>query len=206
MARQPRPTTRRRAACRRRGLTLLELLLALSGMALIGSAIASMLVAVTYGTDTDKDMRTLVTKQMTLRARISAAIRESTMVLERGDGYLYLWVHDTDESGNPNLDELLLFEFDAGTQTFSTYRAPDAPSANPEYDLASSFTAQTVGVRGNADFPATRWASGVTGFETTLDNATVQDARLISFRLTLAAGEEEGLAVGAAALRNGGDE
>lgn len=206
MNRLTHKTTCRRALMRQRGLTLLEMLLAISGMALIGSAIASMLLAVTYGTQTDNDMRSVVTKQMTLRARLSAAIRESTMVLEEGDGYLFLWVHDTDESGHPNLDEIVLIEYDAESETLNTYRAPDAPGANPEYDLASSFSTQTAAVKGDADFPATRWASGVVAFETTLDHATAQQGRLISFRLTLATGGEQQVAVGAAALRNGGDE
>ena len=52
-------------------------MLAVSGLALIGGAITSMLVAVAYGTTTDKDMRSLVTRQMALRARITAAVRES---------------------------------------------------------------------------------------------------------------------------------
>ncbi len=198
---------RRRARARRqRGLTLIELLLALSGTALIGSAIVSMLFAVSYGTKADKDLRSLVTKQMTLRARIGAMIRESSMVLEQGDGYLFLWQHDADESGQPNLDEIALLEFDAAEQTLTVYRAPASPSSNPEYDAAGDFVSQTAGVKGGANFPAERWASGVTAFTISLDDADAQSARLVSFRLTLAAGEERDTAIGAAALRNVGDE
>jgi len=182
------------------------MLLALSGMAIIGSAIASMLLAVSYGTQSDKDLRSLVTKQMSLRARLSAAIRESTIVLEQGDGTLFLWVHDTDDSGNPNLDEIVLIAFDDDAQTLVAYRAPASPSSNPEYDLASSFTTQTAGVRGSTDFPETRWGSGIAGFETALDSAAAQEARLVSFRLTMQAGDQQDIAVGAAALRNGGAE
>ena len=206
-----KPVTRRDAATsrrdtRRRGLTLLEMLLALSGMALIGSAIASMLLAVSYGTQSDKDLRSLVTRQMALNARLSAAVRESSMVLEQGDGYLFLWGADTDESGTPNLDEIVPIEVDTAAQTLTAYRAPATPSANPAYDLAASFTTQTAGVKGGADFPAVRWASDVADFELTLDHATTQEARLVSYRLTLQAGEQQDVAVGAAALRNGGEE
>jgi type II secretory pathway pseudopilin PulG len=197
---------RRTRGQRQRGLTLIELLLALSGTALIGSAIVSMLFAVSYGTKADKNLRSLVTKQMTLRARIGALIRESSTVLEQGDGYLFLWLHDADESGQPNLDEIALIEFDPAEQTLSVYRAPDSPSSNPAYDAAGDFVSQTVGVKGGADFPAERWASGITAFTLTLDDADAQSARLVSFRLTLAAGEERDTAIGASALRNVGDE
>lgn len=190
----------------RRGLTLIEMLLALSGMALIGGAIASMLVAVSYGTKTDKDLRSLVTKQMALRGRLSATLRESAMVLEQGDGYVFLWTFDKDGSSAPNLDEIVLIEFDAGAETLSAYRAPATPTANPEYDLAGDFAAQTAGVKGGADFPSTRWGSGVADFDMTADNASVQSARLVSFRLTLRAGEETDETIGAAALRNVGAE
>ena len=63
--------TMRRHACR--GLTLLELLLALAGTAVIGTAVAAMLTGVAYGTTADKDMRSLITRQMALRARVEAA-------------------------------------------------------------------------------------------------------------------------------------
>lgn len=189
-----------------RGLTLIELLLALSGTALIGSAIVSMLFAVSYGTKTDKQLRSLVTKQMTLRARIGAAVRESSMVLEEGDGYLFLWVYDTDESGQPNLDEIALLEFDPAEQTLTMYRAPESPSSNPEYNAAGDIASQTAGVKGGSNFPAERWASGVTAFTITLDNADAQAARLVSYRLTLAAGDERDTAIGAASLRNLGEE
>lgn len=191
---------------RSRGLTLIELLLALAGMSLIGSAVASMLVAVSYGTKADKDLRSLITKQMALRGRISAAIRESAMVLEQGDGYVFLWTFDSDGSGTPNLDEIVLIEFNAIEETLSAYRAPDTPTSNPEYDLSGDFLAQTSGVKSGADFPATRWASGISDFAVVADNASVQSARLVSYRLTLRAGEESDEVIGAAALRNGGDE
>ncbi|XAM00381.1 hypothetical protein OT109_03130 [Phycisphaeraceae bacterium D3-23] len=188
------------------GLTLLEMMLALAGMSLIGSAIASMLVAVSYGTQADKDLRGLITKQMALRSRLSAEVRESSMVLDRGDGYLFLWINDDDESETPNLSEITLIEFDADAQALNVYQAPAAPSSDPAYDLAVSFVTQTSGVKGTADFPATRWASEISAFETTLDQGIVQSARLVSFRMTLLAGDEQDEVVGAAALRNGGDE
>ncbi|MFI4859903.1 MAG: hypothetical protein ACIAXF_04380 [Phycisphaerales bacterium JB063] len=197
---------KRRPARRATGLTLIELMLALAGISLIGSAIASMLVAVSYGTQADKDLRGLITKQMALRSRLSAALRESTMVLEHGAGYVYLWEHDADGSGTPNLSEITLVEFDADTQTLEVYRAPAAPSSDLEYDLSASFTTQTASVRATADFPATRWASGVEAFETTLDHDEAQSARLVGYRFTLLAGEESDEVVGAAALRNGGGE
>ncbi|MEM9414200.1 MAG: hypothetical protein AAGA29_01825 [Planctomycetota bacterium] len=191
---------------RANGLTLIELMLALAGMSLVGSAVASMLLAVSYGTQADKNLRGLITKQMALRSRLSAAVRESAMVLEQGDGYVFLWGADADDSGTPNLSEITLVEFDSDTRTLNTYRAPATLASDPAYDLALAFTTQTAGVKGSADFPATRWASDVSGFVVTLDHATAQSARMLGYRLTLVAGDEQDEVVGAAALRNLEDE
>ena len=204
MARRRKTTTRRRVSRRRAGLTFLELMLAISGTALIGSAIVSMLYAVSYGTQADKDLRSLVTKQMALRTRVSGAVRESAVVLQQGAGYLFLWHNDTDESGTPHLDEITLIEFDGLANELNAYRAPAAPSSNPEYALADDFSTVIASLKGTADFPAQRWASDIAAFDISLDDPTAQSARLVSFRLTLTTGDEQDTAVGAAALRDTG--
>jgi len=192
-------SARRRSA----GLTLIELMLAVSGLALIGGAITSMLFAVAYGTTIDKDMRSLVTRQMALRARITAAVRESQMVLDQGDEYIVLWVYDSDESGKPNVEEIQLIEYVAADSELLSYRSPATAGTNTEYDLGSDFRSVTTALKGSADFPQTRWASDVTAFAFSIDEASPQDARLVSFEVTLLGGEIPDTSIGAAALRNG---
>lgn len=188
-----------KACCR--GLTLLELLLALAGTAVIGTAVAMMLAGVAYGTQADKDMRTLITRQMALRARLEAEIRESHRVLDQGMGYVILWGEDLDDSGTPNKTELQVIELDAGTGVITRY-APAALIADAEYGFDDDFRTVTDGYNGDATFPGERWASEVASLSFTLDNADPQLARLVAFRIGLTGGEIPDTAIGAAALRN----
>jgi len=187
---------------RARGLTLIELLLALAGMALIGLAIVSMLFAVSYGTNSDKDMRNLVAQRMALRARITASVRESQMVLEHGDGYLVLWIGDGDENGKPNLDEIQLLELDAVNNQLLNYAVTSELLSSPVYEFTDDFATELGRIKGGSNFPARRWADGVEGLDLTLDDADAQSARMVSYRLTLRGGQMSDVAIGAAALRN----
>lgn len=195
------PVSKARRNASSRGLTLLELLLALAGTAVIGSAVAMMLAGVAYGTQSDKDLRTLVTKQMATRARIEAEVRESRMVLDQGTGYLILWTEDIDESGTPNKTEIQVIELDAGTGLITRYAAADGIT-DAEYTLADDFRTTTDAYKGDATFPGEQWTSGVSTFTITLDDADPQAARLVSFRIGLINGDIPATLIGAAALRN----
>ncbi|MFN3168487.1 MAG: hypothetical protein ACE37H_15615 [Phycisphaeraceae bacterium] len=189
----------------RRGLTLLELLLALAGTAVVGMAVTMMLTGVAYGTQSNKDLRTLVTKQMALRARIEAEVRESQVILDQGVGYLILWGEDADDSGTPNKSEIQVIELDAGTEVLTRY-APADGITDVEYALADDFRTITDGFKGDATFPAERWGTEVSSFAITLDDADPQLARFVSFRLGLRGGEVSATAIGGAALRNEASE
>jgi len=93
------------------GLTLLELLLALAGMAFVGTAGTALLVGVVYGTSTDQDMRSLITRQMALRARLEARVRESLLLLDSGGDYMILWSSDLNEDGLPSKAEIQVIEY-----------------------------------------------------------------------------------------------
>ena len=74
-------TTARQPQSRRTGLTLLEMLLALGGTGFVAVAVATMLSAVSHGTTTRTDVRSLAVKRATFSYRIDAAIRSSVQVL-----------------------------------------------------------------------------------------------------------------------------
>jgi len=189
------------ARARRRGLTLVELILAVAITTLIGAAIASMMAAVSYGSDSSKDMRSLVARSKAVNARISAAIRGSTMVLDRGDGFLVLWTSDTDENGQPNLREIRRLDYNAAGQSISSYAAPEGAS-DVEYELSDDFEAITDGLMGGGDFPQTLWATGVSAWDLALDTPDPQTASLVSYQLTLTAGDMSDVAIAAVSLRN----
>lgn len=192
-------TRRRRHMCR--GLTLLELLLALAGTAVIGSAVAALLTGVIYGTATDKDMRSLITRQMALKARVEAEVRESRMLLDAGADYLILWSRDSDEDGSPSKAEIQVIEYDAVMDRVMRY-APAALIVDVDYALTDDFRTATDSYKGDSTFPGERWAEQITSLDFTLDDIDPQLAKLVSFRFGMSGGEVPYTGIGAAAIRN----
>lgn len=190
---------------RRRGLTLLELLLALAGTAVIGSAVAALLTGVAYGTQTDKDMRSLITRQMALRARVEAEVRESRMLLDSGADYVILWSSDADDDGVPSKAEIQVIEYDAVMDLVMRY-APAALITDVSYALTDDFRTATDSYKGDSTFPGERWAEQITSFDLTLDDIDPQSAKLVSFRFGMAGGEVPYIGIGAATLRNTSSE
>ena len=196
-----RQSVRRSRPRRCVAMTIMELLLALAAMGLVGAAIASMLSAVAYGTDTSNDMRSLVVKSKTLSARMTAHVRKARMVLDHGSEFLVLWVVDEDEDDTPSLQEIERIEWDASTDELVRYTASKS-AKDTEYKLSDDFGNETKKLKGSGDFPRRVWGRAVTNWDVTLDDSDPQKAALVSFRLTLAAGSSETVAVNAAALRN----
>ena len=190
---------------RYRAMTLVELVMALAITAIIGVTIASMLSAVAYGTDTDHDVRRLSARGKTATLRLDAALRGCVLVLDGGDGWVVLWQQDLDGNGLPSLREIRLLEFTppvAGTEGHfdsceATSNAPDTA-----YTLDADFDTITTALVGTANFPAERWANGVTGCVFAFDAGSTQSARLVSYQLTLAAGGKADAQLGTVRLRN----
>ena len=189
---------KRYACC---GLTLLELLLALAGTAMVGTAVAAMLAGVTYGTAVDKDMRTLITRQMALRARVEAEVRESLLLLDSGSDYMIFWSGDDNEDGLPSKAEIQVIEYDPVMDRVMRY-APAPLITDIDYTLVDDFRTETNSYKGDATFPGERWAEQITSFALTLDNIDPQSAKLVSFRFGMAGGEVPYTGIGAATIRN----
>ncbi|MFW6060011.1 MAG: PulJ/GspJ family protein [Phycisphaeraceae bacterium] len=190
-----------RTLSRRRGLTLVEMVLALAITGLVGAAIAAMLSAVAYGSDSSRDMRNAAVQSKALSARLGAAVRGSRLVLDQGEDFLVLWTTDADENGAPSLQEIQRLEHNGDDDALVSYRADDSAPDAP-YELDDDFGALTRMLKGSDYFPASVWGRDVTAWALTLDDNDPQAAALVSFRLTLAIGELEHTAIGAAALRN----
>lgn len=186
---------------RSRGLTLVEMLMALAITGMIGAAIASMLSAVTYGTKSSNDIRSLVVKNKTLSARITAAVRGSVQLLDADDGYVVLWTKDLNDSGEPDLLELQLIELDAGADELTSY-TPASGAVDVAYELATDdFDAITTALIGSGDLDGALWATGVSLWTVDTDEADPQDAGLVSFQLTLDAGSLADTSITAVSLR-----
>lgn len=199
---------RHSASCRR-GMSLMELILTLAITGMVGAAVAAMLGAVSYGTSSGKDMRSLVVRNKILSARFTAAVRAAGMVLELGGDHIVLWLHDDDESGTPNLGEIRYIEYDAANVRIRSYAADfsgmnqaQIDAVNDPFALADDFAAFTASERGQTYFPEQVWATDVTSWTVTADDADEQLASLVSFRFDLTHGELTDTVIGAAALRN----
>jgi type II secretory pathway pseudopilin PulG len=193
----------RHAIARTRGLTLVELLIGLAITGLIGAAIASMLAGAAHGTSEGNDLRESLVRQRTATARLTAAIRGSGRILAHEPGVLVLWIDDFDGDGQVGVGELQRIERDPVTRMLRSYRATEAAPAQA-WPVSANFAAITAGLRDQGYFPAETWATGATGWAVTLDSASLAEASLVSYRLTLQPGgpatADEVIAT--AALRN----
>lgn len=192
------------------GITLVELLLALAGTAFVALAIAMMMLAVTYGTDSSKDMRFVLVKDTVITARVGAALRGSKMILEAGDGYVILWMHDGRNNGFPNLSEIRLIERDAASNELVSHQAEFSSSlteeqleaADTQYDLTDNFRTLTNALKATAAFPGDSWAVGVTSLTFSLNHATTQSATAAEFQVGYTANGQAQRTINVAALRN----
>lgn len=175
--------------------------MALAIVALIGTAIAGMMTAVAYGTDSDKDVRALVARNMMLTSRVNAAIRGSRMVLDADADWAVLWTRDLDGNDEPSLLEIRRLEYNATTDTFSSYAAPDG-TTDVAYSRSDDFLVITDALMGGATFPESRWADQVEAVSFSYSNADTQLARLMSYRITLGSAAMSDVVIGTVLLRN----
>ncbi|MCE9590037.1 MAG: hypothetical protein K8S99_05890 [Planctomycetes bacterium] len=195
---------------RRRGLTVIELLLALTVTAMISLAIASMLFAVSYGTDSRNDMRALLLRQRLITARLNALIRSSRMVLAKGSNYIVLWTFDANQNDVPNRSEIRYVELNTTTKELWEYKTvwpgtmttEQIVAADTEYALTSAFGTVIPALKSQSTYPGERWATGVTGWVLSVNNTDTQAATLISYRFALQLSSSTDFVIGAAALRN----
>ena len=187
---------------RRTGMTIVELVLAIAITAVIGTAVASILFAFSYGSSAQSDHRgAMVTSELVTRW-MSDAVSRSHMVLAQGSNYLVLWVADSNGNGQPELSELRRIEFDSTAMTLTSFKPPVNLASDTPYDLATTdFYGVTSALKGGASFPGQVWISA-TGLTTVLDNANVQQAAYVGWRITLASGNTPITAIGGAMLRN----
>lgn len=186
---------------RPRGLTLIELVLALAGTAIVALAVAAMVAAFAQGTDSRQAMYSLVAQSKASTSRLTAAIRGSRQVLALSDTAIVLWLADDDGDGLPALAEIRRIDHNPAAATLIAYAA--APGAAPAvYAADADFLAITDALLGTTRFPAELWATDVTDWQVTLDTAQPADAHLVGLQLSLRQGDITEVALAAAALRN----
>jgi len=101
----------------RRGLTALELLLAISITCLITLGIASMLAAVAQGTEYDKFQRETIVRSQALNVRLGSYVTPSLCILDNTNESLVLWLNDNREGETVHATELRWIDYNAATDT-----------------------------------------------------------------------------------------
>lgn len=168
-------------------MTLIELLLALAGTAMIGAAIATMLAAVGYGTDSNHDLRELVAKRRIISARLNAQMRQARQVLAVGEDHAVLWMRDLDEDDQPSTLEIVRIHFDSNANAIGLAKAGDG-AEDLECEFDGDFSSITSTLIDDGVFAMTQWSDGIADVVMSHHADNVQDAVTVTARLTLVAG------------------
>ncbi len=153
---------------RARGLTLVELLLALSLTALAGLGTASMLAMIGQSTQADREGRSVVMRAHAIHSRVRAYLEPALCVLQNDPqrGGLAVWLMDQPGPGMVNLSEIRVLWFDAAAKTLTVERVafPDAWPQSAK-DLAD------VTVPAASDFLSVMLAQRALGYTSSQDVA-----------------------------------
>jgi type II secretory pathway pseudopilin PulG len=183
-------------------MTLLELLLALAGTALIGAAIVGMLTAVTYGAQREKQLQAIVAQRQAVVHRIDAAVRSAKEVRDVAADTIVLWAADTNGDGKASTDELTVIRHNAEDNTLTAYYGQaDQSTLLSDLVIVGSLIDTLADMLTGPEFTAERWAEHCTDWSVSLDADNPTDAHLVSHRLTLERGEMQEIAISAAHLR-----
>lgn len=186
---------------RRRGLTLVELMLGAAITTLVGATISSMLFAVSRGSADEHDLRALVARAKRVHASTTAALRGCRDVLRASDTRVIVWSRDADEDEAIDAAELRVIEYAAEPGELRWYEPADGVP-DQTYDADADFAAVINSLIAGGHFTPRRWADGVAGFDLTFDDADATAADLASFRVTLREGAHEHETIAAVAMRN----
>lgn len=105
----------------RRGLTFLELLLALTITAMVALAISGMMGAVTSGVSTRKDSRDVMVRAYAAQARIGGYIVPARCILGRTTTSLAIWLNDERTSDTVHASEIRWMIYDATEKTLNVH-------------------------------------------------------------------------------------
>ncbi len=187
---RPNPETRKnplgvRRPRVRRGLTLVELVLALAATAFIGLAVATMLNAVAYGSQSGTDTRDLVPRHRVLSARLADAVRHARQVVDQTDTTLVLWTDDANDNDDYDSDEIAWIEYDGAADeiTFATATDTHTPATITLGDLATTKTA----LSGAGELDEQVWGRDVSAFTFSVDAAPIA-TQLVTWHATFTFG------------------
>jgi hypothetical protein len=192
-----RPGGRGRQAARRRGLTLIELLIGLSITAVTCAILAALINATAMGTSTQNDGRRALVRLQTLKSILEDEFVNTRCILATGNNYVVYWTGDQAGSVTPannavNFSELRLLEIDgSGNLNIYCTRWPAGMSdaaklaADSTFAANSNWYAAAAAFKGTSNFSTNTIATGATALAVSLDSAAPTAAHHIHVRIDL---------------------
>ena len=140
----------------RRGLTLLEFVLALAITAMVGAAVSAMLASVASGQRLRRDNHAYVIRTHVATSRLAAYVGPARCFLEAGGGDLVVWINDSRESGTVHATEIRWLIFNPLEGTIDVHYV----------DLPDEWTEVTMGLE-DLEYPlGTDWSSVLSSYQT----------------------------------------
>ena len=175
----------------RRGLSLLELLLALSITAMVATAVSAMMSAVITGVSTRRDSRSLMVRANAAQTRLAAYITPSRAVLDSDGSTLVLWLEDARDGGTVHATEVRWLKHDAskGTIDVCFVDFPDAwqqtakDLADRQYVRDADWMAVLNSYNSNGWVSSLTLVDGLERLTVRLDAAEPLDSRHVDYEL-----------------------
>lgn len=170
-----------------KGFVMVELLLSIAVVTVVVTGAIMMLFSTISATRAEHDTRQSMVRRQVIVTRMGATLRGSSMLLGEGGNHFVLWTGDSDDSGQPNLSELLRIEWVEDEQMVRAYEADAGlpPNLDTEYEFTDNFSSITDAIAGSASFPGRTELRDVTSFELNLDEADIQSARVVELEITV---------------------
>ncbi len=181
----------RRTHAAARGLTLLELMLALSITTIVAAAIAGMLSAVTAGVGTRRDARSVMVRAGAAQARLAAYIIPCSSLLASDGSSLVVWLEDSRASDTVHATEVRWLSYDAAAGAIDVHLVdfPDTWTqaardlADVQYAAGADFNAVLSSYQGNGWISTLRLVDGLDSLTVTTDSANILDSRTVDYAL-----------------------
>ena len=172
----------------RRGLTTVELILALAITGLVGAAMSGMMHAVAVGVSDRGDTRSIMVRTATAQARLNAYLAPSRCVLSQSGANLVIWLEDSRKTETVHASELrwIRFDADAGTVSVEFVKLPDAWTVtareleDAECSMNSDWEAVRTKYQTGGHLKSLRLLDQVQAMSVALDQADPIDSRRVS--------------------------
>jgi len=183
---------------KRRGLSLLELMLSITITMMVGAAIAAMLGAVSMGVGTRRDSRTSMLLANAAQSRLAAYIAPARCVLDMGSSGLVLWAEDSRAGETVHATEVRWLLYDKASGEIGVYwiNFPDAWNQaardleDQECESDEDWMALFATYHAKGYTSGRILVDGLAGLDIVSDQANPLDARHMMFNVQFAAQAE----------------